>query len=836
MVAANEDELFQQALEAVDAEEATPAPAEAPAEDKSLLEQAEDAWMSAGAGIAKAGFETKDFLFGEPQEADKWPIRRGVEQRAKELAGESMVNSVTMGVSQIVTGLIGAGKLLAPVKALQKSRVGFELVRGALAGGVVVDPHEARLSDLVESYPALQNPVTDYLASDPSDSAAEGRFKNALEGIGVDIALVSAVKAIRWMRAGKPEEAAKEIKKLERAEPLANAHVSDVPPGAATNDNAAWMGVKEPANDSILGPKGSVRQADIGVRAGDDPGAIPPGAANQNEVLDTSKLPSSGPANDNPSGAAPRLSGNRADTVITDDITESLGTKPTLGPNGQRLTPPSPAKPALSGAVSDDQLGAILKGVEADQSAITKFGSREAAEAAGHKFDISEHIPWQRIRSTDESMSFLDQTAKVLADRYNMAKGGARLGDARVRSIVDQLSSAYNVDPDVLLGEIVRSGAGAAQSVPYMEAAFRIGSRMFMEASNLARDIQLGKLDAFGGSAEKATLELKARLAAASDVMGAGLSVSSNAGRALRRNRKEFRDTWAALDKIKDFDAERLGVVMEKAGGDPSKLLMMANATWQKRVMGEMQWHLTNGLLWLWPTHVVNLATNAYMLAARPGEKLFGSAALRLVTRDPAKRAALSSVSRQALREYTYTIASLADGWANAVEAFRRGDSILSPHNTEVLAKETAGITPEPLAWRPVQGTWDIAYNAWQAANYRTIVGLPTRLSGSADEFFKQLRFRSVVQSRAALEAADMGLTGDAARRHIQQSLKASIDEASGQALDANALREAQTATFQRDLDYATNGDLGSVARVLQRARQEWQPIGLILPFIKTPR
>src|SRR5690606_36520439 len=109
-----------------------------------------------------AGMETKDFIFGEPEEHEKSDFRRGIERRAQELQESSAVNSVTMGISQIATGLIGAGKLMAPIKAVQKlkgagtaGRAAYEVGLGAAAGAVVIDPHEERLSNLIEDFPAL---------------------------------------------------------------------------------------------------------------------------------------------------------------------------------------------------------------------------------------------------------------------------------------------------------------------------------------------------------------------------------------------------------------------------------------------------------------------------------------------------------------------------------------------------------------------------------------------------------------------------------------------------------------------------------------------------------
>lgn len=105
---------------------------------------------------------------------------------------DSVTGGIVRGISQFVTGFIGAGK----IKALQglraagtAGRITSDAIRGAISDFAVFDPHEARLSNLIEQYPALQNPVTEFLQAKPDDTAAEGRLKNAVEGIIPGVAI-----------------------------------------------------------------------------------------------------------------------------------------------------------------------------------------------------------------------------------------------------------------------------------------------------------------------------------------------------------------------------------------------------------------------------------------------------------------------------------------------------------------------------------------------------------------------------------------------------------------------------------------------------------------------
>lgn len=131
-----DEQLLLRALQEADSElpDAEPIQADHPATteeqpEKSLLQKAGDVWKSVGGGIAKAGMETKDFVFGEPAEKDKWQLRKDIERRSAELSGESTVNAAASGVSQIVTGLIGAGKIMGPIKAFQKLKQGGSIGR-----------------------------------------------------------------------------------------------------------------------------------------------------------------------------------------------------------------------------------------------------------------------------------------------------------------------------------------------------------------------------------------------------------------------------------------------------------------------------------------------------------------------------------------------------------------------------------------------------------------------------------------------------------------------------------------------------------------------------------
>lgn len=110
-----------------------------------------------------------------------------------------------------------------------------------LTSYAVFDPHEARFADLLkEIVPGdtrLVNAYVDYAMSDPADTDAEGRWKNAVDGaaVGLPFAVGSAVfqsgRALMRGRTGALEAASRELY-------------------AASFDEAAFEGAREPLKSS----------------------------------------------------------------------------------------------------------------------------------------------------------------------------------------------------------------------------------------------------------------------------------------------------------------------------------------------------------------------------------------------------------------------------------------------------------------------------------------------------------------------------------------------------------------------------------------------------------
>ncbi len=151
--------------------------------------------VAAGKGVARAlgsTFALGQGLIGNTEKAKR------IDENLAKLPREQGIPGLAEGITQFIT--IGSPALQIS-KQFTKGAIKQTALASGATGGIGFSGQESRLSDLVQEYPMLANPVTNYLASDVDDSFAEGRFKSALEMAGLDFAVVSAfAKIVRQVR------------------------------------------------------------------------------------------------------------------------------------------------------------------------------------------------------------------------------------------------------------------------------------------------------------------------------------------------------------------------------------------------------------------------------------------------------------------------------------------------------------------------------------------------------------------------------------------------------------------------------------------------------------
>ena len=254
-------------------------PSETPTPPEENENMAVDMVEGAATGLTRFGIETEDFLdsvtFGGYTAAGEWMNKhvldlghlgvdnegklffaRNVEQalqKARE-AGipedtpehtdfilnnvsetyltdglQTFAGNMTAGVTQFLAGLAitrkVSGKVFQPTTARGKAQ---KLAGDAMAAELLAfDKYDARLSNLIQQYPALENPVTEYLSADRDDPVAEAIFKQALETAGLEAVAGTLILAVKASKANKAdyeeteqliEELGKSLDELEERE------------------------------------------------------------------------------------------------------------------------------------------------------------------------------------------------------------------------------------------------------------------------------------------------------------------------------------------------------------------------------------------------------------------------------------------------------------------------------------------------------------------------------------------------------------------------------------------------------------------------------------------
>ncbi|MBC9132003.1 EndoU domain-containing protein [Frischella sp. Ac13] len=103
-----------------------------------------------------------------------------------------------------------ASKFIRPLQKM--GSWGKGMIAGSVTDFVVFNPHEERLSNLIQQFPELANPVTEYLQAKPDDKAAEGRLKNSLEGLLIGSLAEPLTRSLRLLKYARIKITATEVR------------------------------------------------------------------------------------------------------------------------------------------------------------------------------------------------------------------------------------------------------------------------------------------------------------------------------------------------------------------------------------------------------------------------------------------------------------------------------------------------------------------------------------------------------------------------------------------------------------------------------------------------
>lgn len=207
----------------------------------SRIDQPSLLWQKIAQNSPDAGIRATAQAQADRQTNISLSMRAGADAITPEMSDG--IRSAASGITQTVAAFLPISKAMQAEQAVgAMARIATNGVAFGASQAAAFDPHGERMSNLVESFPALSNPLNAYLASRPGDSDADGVLKNFLEGTigGVvgDGVVEGALHIFRGARAAV--SLAANTKGLAEAESTSVTHVSPQPgPVAATLEEAA---------------------------------------------------------------------------------------------------------------------------------------------------------------------------------------------------------------------------------------------------------------------------------------------------------------------------------------------------------------------------------------------------------------------------------------------------------------------------------------------------------------------------------------------------------------------------------------------------------------------
>jgi len=683
-------------------------------------------------------------------------------------------------VSQFMTGFAMAGRYLKALGVPTATSVGGAvaqgMVKGAITDATAFDPHEERLSNLVQKYPNLQNPITEFLAASEDDSEAMGRFKNALEGLATGAivdSLLHGVRAIKLRRAGKQAEAEEALAEADKTLGLDE---EGRYPGTEEAKGAATA----PDVDFVVKPKGEEEQLDLGLEGG-------------------------GPRPDSPRETFGDANGDMKPGDAAADIP---GRRPSKGeefqPAKKIVEPDEPKlREWVSARIAEFGFGQgrNFSGIRTDlietdgdlaqtMSAMRRVYREETAKAMGGNSDGVRS--WENTRRNAEAFAdIIGEDPRLFTQRMAAIHKETTHLDAELLVYRDMLATIN--DKLEKVAEIVANPQGSTGHYKTREEAMQDFAKQF----ELMANVQLY----YKGIQTHIARSMNAmKIVAGKNRNGILPADPSSLWQGGPRNVEKLARTIVANK------GNLKGNAKVTRGGFARKAMDVTNEFYINSILSGLK------------THVVNMTSGIVNTAFLPMEKMVAGAF----------KGDLDAI-KEAGHHYAGVALSLREATQLAYKALKAGDPVLDPthggtEHRAAISAQNLGIS-DPVMSAIVNGLGNI-------------VRVPGRLLTAEDEFLKQLNYRAQVRSQAWREAHAQGLDKDPKRfaEFVHDRMEAAFD-ARGAATNEKALGYARDVTYTNDLAVPNGGWFSdkTIGEGLQSFAAQHPGLRLIMPFIRTP-
>lgn len=747
---------------------------------------------------------------------------------------DTLAGRMAGGISQFAIGFLPTSRAMQGVRLARYAPGAVRLVKAAASGVITdfafFDPHQERLSNLIQEYPLLANPVTGYLAADEGDSEAEGRFKNAMEGLGLGLVMdgfLHSLKAYRGWQTMKaagaeargtvvapPAGGASVVPGLEKATAAGGAPTLGNPPAAAVVE----AGSTSPATKGSISESDRALQESIAARqrSGAASAEINSGAT----IIDDPIQRETDAFFDEAMGAEkPRAA------VIPNEGIEKIGTTPDSSvprgttqqaqtaqeaageaiPGGQAKATPEPEKLSLGAFdVGGAEPVSVTARGEATPSALLDPKAAELPDGRAVNINLN------RINAGTDLKAVIGAVAEQYKPQINAARRGAQ-----TEASLAQLAADLNMSPADLQARLPGEAFNAEQLLASRAVLNGSADNLLQKAKIAARaeatDIDKAAfLNALEGhkviQAQVSGAVAEAGRALRSQNMIVGLPTDAQKLRAIKelvqlnggRQVDELAKVFSQFADVKDISK-----VMQK-----SLTRRMGDAIYEVWV---------NGLISGARTISVNMIGNSMAMFGKVGERAMAEVLGQV---KPGARGGLMNADRVALGESRAMMSGIVNGFMDALRLTKKAIDERAPVDqfTQVDVARVPALTAQNFGLSGPVG---------KAVDYMGMMARwPGRLQMLTDKFFQAVNYRMELHAFAHRDASYRGLQGQEFEDHVKSILINPPDE-----LHFKSLDEARVNTF-------TNRQPDVIEQLITIAHDPDTMVGqvgrVVVPFLRT--
>lgn len=750
---------------------------------------------------------------------------------------ERIPGQIAEPMAQFMTGFIITRRAMKSGGILQGTsgwgQFANATVAGAAADFSVFDPHEERLSNLIESFPALKNPVTEYLAADEDDGVFEGRIKGVLEGAGMGALLEPFMYGLRVLKnkafAEKVQEAVDAVDNVDvKLKELSD----DV--GKQADEIETKLDDQGNVIDDTEVPEGGARTVDDGLQSQRDM---------QNDLV--TKMADEVQA---------RKDEGRAFKTAERQLRTETNRLAKMDKELEARKVEAEQKRQAEEGMNPDEVrhatlrDSVRRAVDIPKDLQEKFlkavqeGDEAAASRIMNDFN-AERIDFDGIENGKDIKAIMLETERMFASLIDEVKGGVQ-SNARTKL----LANLVNQTPDSVhqLFKDVRDDKGIA-------ARFYAAQRIMLASANNVREKAKAAYAAPGDTRAQAEAlqAVQTHAAIQAEVKGAQTEIA-RALQAMSILKQDMAEGFREFDLIRRQQAPKGGgkTAWERYMDDLANKTdgladMNARVEWSRYERAKnilIEWTI-NSMLSSVKTHVINVTSNILNTFMYSFDRTLGGTYHYLRTGD---KAALREIKLDWMGKF----GALDQAWSLAKQAFKDGAPVTDKRQRiEFLTRQAIGSDKtdanyfrsvanrfrEPDAVLQNDGTF------FQKAinTLGTTVRIPGRLLITGDEFFKAVNRNaeiSVLSFRQADdEATKKGLAWGTdeyetfVRNRMAKLADTSIRDPENIRIQSEAIEKSRLTTFQE----SPRTDFGAAAEGF--INSNWFVKLVVAPFFRTP-